>query len=360
MPPGPSRPPADWGSTAGSGGPDRGGYSRRQMDPYGHLRPMTLADVLDGMFRLIKDHWRTFLLAVGGVLVPLSLASNVVLAGVAPELIVPDIEALLDPQQIEAGGPLPGVEFIVAVVAVAAIALFFTTPISWAVCTQVAGAAIDGRSIAPGTAVKQGLRRWPALLGVFVVQGLAYLALAAVIGVVTLAFVQAVGEIGALILLPLLLAWFVLCVWLYTRWALAVPVTVLERAGPLRSLGRSWRLTAGRFWWLLGTLILVQIIAGIVGAIAGTPFQLVSLTPGIGTFFAALVVSLGSVVTGLITTPVTVNALALLYTDRRVRAEGADLIPGGYGIAAQGTAGGPPPDRSPGADRSPDEWTRRW
>lgn len=350
-PPPPAVPPPAWrdGRTqrdgpawrdGGSGEDTWGapGYGRRPDDPSGRYRAMTLADVLDGMFRLIKDHWRTFLLAVGAVLVPLSLLTNIVLAALAPELIVPDFAALFDPEAMAAGEPPFGTGVLVALAAVSALSFLLVTPISWSVCAVVAEEAVAGRDVDAGGAVGKGLRRFPAVLGVFLLQALAVIALVAIVAAGTFVAVQAVGNVGALVVLPLLLVWLVAAVWLYVRWSLAVPVAVIEQAGPVQSLRRSWRLTGRRFWWLLGTLLLVTIVATVVGSIAATPFQMLSLASGSATFVAAVLVSLGSVVSGLITTPVTVNALTLLYTDRRVRQEGADLLPTpGHGNPDAGT-----------------------
>jgi hypothetical protein len=317
---------------------------------------MTVADVLDGMFRLIKDHWRTFLLAVGGVLVPLSLMSNILLAAIAPDLIVPDFQAMFDPEQLASGEALFGADVFLALGAVSALGFFITTPVTWAVCTRVAGEAIADRAVQPGDAVRQGIRRYPSVLAIFLLQGLVLVLLIGIVALTTFLVIGAVGNVGALVALPLLLALVVVFAWLYTRWSLAVPVAVIERVGPLRSLRRSWRLTGRRFWWLFGTLLLVQIIATVVGSIAATPFQLVSLGVQSATFLAAIIVSLGAVVSGLITTPVTVNALALLYTDRRVRAEGADLLAGQAGQPGHAGPSRPAPDTGP----SGSEPTARW
>lgn len=354
-PPPPAAPPpplGGWGDDAPAGRdrPDGVRAPQGRRPPMGSgrpvgprppegLRPMTLADVLDGTFRLIKDHWRAYLLAVGGVLVPLSLLSNILIAAVAPEFIAPDVATLFDPEQLEAGEPLFDSELVIAGLVAGAVGFLFTTPISWSVATTVAGAGVRGETAEPGPAIRTGLRRWPSVLAVIVLQALAYLAAAVVVGLLTASAVATVGGAGGLVVLPLLLLWIVFVAWLYTRWALSVPVAVLEQAGPLRALRRSWSLTNTRFWWLLGTLVLTLVMATIVGSIASTPLQLVALAPGLSTFLAALVVSLGSVVSGLVSTPVTVNALTLLYTDRRVRREGVDLVPGGF--AGDGSPGRP-------------------
>jgi hypothetical protein len=51
-----------------------------------------------------------------------------------------------------------------------------------------------------------------------------------------------------------------------TMWYVAIPVCVVERLGPLKSLGRSRALTKGHRWKLFGLLVLLGIAGGILGA----------------------------------------------------------------------------------------------
>lgn len=296
------------------------------MDAYGHLRPLTLADVLDGIFRLLKDHWRAFLLAVGGVLVPLTLASSLILAAVAPNLLTPDFQALFDPEQLDAAGPLFDSGEVVGLLVSMALALFVTFPLTYAVCAKVAGDAVTTTSSDPAEAVRHGLRRWPAVLGLIVLQVVALLLALVAIGILIALTVATIGGVvGAIVAIPLIFGLITVGAWLLTRWSLAIPVAVIENSGAVTALRRSWGLTRTRFWWLFGTLLLVQIIGVIVSGIAQVPFQLAIFVPG-SAFLRTLIVSFGSVIGGLLSTPITVNALVLLYSDRRVRVEGVDLL----------------------------------
>ena len=86
--------------------------------------------------------------------------------------------------------------------------------------------------------------------------------------------------IPALAVIPVLLA-IPLLVFLWTRLLLANPIGAMEPGGPVTILKRSWALTAGRFWQLLGFLILLMIVAIVAsGAIAAVGGSLIALTSG--------------------------------------------------------------------------------
>jgi hypothetical protein len=58
-------------------------------------------------------------------------------------------------------------------------------------------------------------------------------------------------------------------IWLATIWCLIVPVIVLENVGAMASFGRSNQLVRGRFWNVLGTLVLVILIVLVVEIVIG-------------------------------------------------------------------------------------------
>jgi hypothetical protein len=122
---------------------------------------------------------------------------------------------------------------------------------------------------------------------------------------------------------------------LWAAWSLTTPALVLERLGPIRALRRSWRLAMPSFWrvwgiralavllgWLMQSLLLVPfaalgiLLASATGSGSADPLPLVAL--------ACLV--LGSILGGMIAQPFLAGVLALLYVDRRMRAEGFDIV----------------------------------
>lgn len=181
-------------------------------------------------------------------------------------------------------------------------------------------------------------------------------AVAVVIGVV--AGVSLLGSAGVLagVALTLLLgaALVVLGAWVGTKLAFVPSILMLERLSVRESIARSWRLSTGAFWKILGILLLVAFILNVVSSIAGAPLQFVTvLLPalvaptGDETALIALVVAV-TIVSLVLTIVVSAVILvvqsattALLYLDQRIRKEGLDLELARYVEARQsgGAAG---------------------
>jgi len=168
---------------------------------------------------------------------------------------------------------------------------------------------------AAGGELTAALRRTPALVGLVVLIGLGCLA----------CFVPALVTGGALRVLLILAGVVALC---YGLVALSCAMTVLlmEDAGPLASLTRSWRLTAGSFWRLsliytVALIILIAlelVIASVAGFLAG------ALAHGDVAMVTAFAEVIGIILGALVTPFYGALALAVL-ADLKVRKEGADL-----------------------------------
>lgn len=121
----------------------------------------------------------------------------------------------------------------------AAIALmFFLSPLATAIILYAAFQHMRGRSAGLMESVSGGLRRFLPLLGVMFLFGLG----------VSLGLV--------LLIVPGLI--------LLAMWYVAVPACVVEKTGPIRSLGRSRELTKG-YRWKIFALVVVVYIVSIVG-----------------------------------------------------------------------------------------------
>ncbi len=151
------------------------------------------------------------------------------------------------------------------------------------VATLIGNLAISVLALRPGTsvgeAIQRGARRVLPVLGAALLIGLgSMLAMLPVVllaaGVAVALGVPALAVIPALLVIPLL-------IFLWTRLLLANPIGAVEAGGSIAILKRSWALTAGRFWQLLGFLILLLIVAMVAsGAIAAVGGSLITLTVG--------------------------------------------------------------------------------
>lgn len=141
-----------------------------------------------------------------------------------------------------------------------------------------------------------------------------------------------IGIVGALALVPV-------TIWIAIRLLVAIPVVVLEAAGPSAALRRSWQLVAGNWWRVFGIYLLVTIVVAVVAGLIEVPFTLArSIISGHGSLFigftstgaptaAALIVgAIGGIIAATCTRPVSAGVSVLLYADLRMRKEGLDLV----------------------------------
>jgi Membrane domain of glycerophosphoryl diester phosphodiesterase len=113
------------------------------------------------------------------------------------------------------------------------------------------------------------------------------------------------------------------------RLSLTMPALVLERISPVAAIRRSWQLSRGSFWRLLGILLLTYIVVVVVAFVLSIPFELVetAIAGSAGTSGPALVVAaIGTIVAATVTRPVSAGVSVLLYADMRMRREGLDLL----------------------------------
>jgi hypothetical protein len=140
-----------------------------------------------------------------------------------------------------------------------------------------------------------------------------------------------------LVAVAALLGLGVLGAWLGTKLALVPSVIVLERAGVVTAVRRSWTLTNGNFWRTFGLILLVGLILSFAAQVVVQPVSFLGtilamvldptagetyLAISIGTTVAALVLS---VLIGAITSVVQAALIAVVYIDLRMRTEGLDL-----------------------------------
>ena len=129
------------------------------------------------------------------------------------------------------------------------------------------------------------------------------------------------------LLLLLILPAGVLGMWIGTKLLLAPGVIAVEGVGPFRAIARSWRLTRGLFWRLLGINLLASVIISLASSTVGTVFtfagSLVALQDADIAFLA--MTTLSTLTSTMLSLPLMNAVTALLYIDARIRREGYDL-----------------------------------
>lgn len=266
----------------------------KPADPVG-LRPRDVGGILDAAIRLYRSHWKGLMGIVSVLLVP----ATFILAA------------------ITATGSVAGT------VAATVIDYLVVTPLLGAAVVKAGADVYLGDPISvSGTYRFVWDKAWRLVGLVLLVVAffgvpVAITAAVAVAGIVPLAI--ALG-----------IAFVVLAVLFGVRWYFAATTIVLEDRGVIGSLTRSWGLSDGHFWKMVGTLLLAGILVAIVSTIVSTPFAvpffLDILSGGDGTgLFGLFVQTIGSTIAAIITQPFMSLVGVLLYFDLRIRDEGFDL-----------------------------------
>jgi hypothetical protein len=268
------------------------------------LRPLEIGDLLDETFRMYRRHF--FLFAGLSVLVSIPSAA---LSGFFSYALFNGLLQSTNPGQPADLSFLEPTLVAAAIILVVSIALipFFYGAVTFAACESALGRSVTAAGVLRGV-----LRRYPQLLGYWLL-----------IGVMAIAFC----------LLPL---W----IWIWVSWVVVMPVMFIENAGLGAAMNRSWRLVEGRWWRTFLIFFLIFIVFYAVRfalsafiALGQTLLQLV-ISPLVVVWISG---ATGVIVDSLVN-PVFQIAIVLIYFDLRVRREGLDLFQ-----LAQGLPPSPPP-----------------
>ena len=130
---------------------------------------------------------------------------------------------------------------------------------------------------------------------------------------------------GALsILFLMIVALIVVACFLTVKFAFTSSAVVLEGLGPVDALKRSWALSKGSFWRILGRIWLIGIVTGLISAVLGA---VVGAILGVGANAAdsvGMLVAFSAFVSALLSAvviPVQSSFYTLMYLDERMRKE---------------------------------------
>jgi hypothetical protein len=215
--------------------------------------------------------------------------------------------------------------------------------------TVVIGRAIFGSPITIGEAWERVRGRLLALLGFAALEFvgaflLIFLVVVAIVGVAA----AAGGAAAAVIGIPLVLAAIAALVYLNNMLIFAPVAIVLERRTIIAAIRRSFGLVRRSFWRVLGLWLLASLVAAVIAGAVALPFTIVGSVMLVGSssvtagLIGVVLTNIGRAVGEIITAPFSAGVVALLYTDRRIRAEAFDLVlqtgaTGGAGQPAEST-----------------------
>ena len=306
------------------------------MEPV-ELRPLSLGELLDRTFRLYRDHFWLFV-SIMAIPAAFSIPSQVLLLIFQGSMFSSAAQAPDRPPSIPSPGIIIGGVLVYFAFFVAFLVVYF---LGVAASSSAVGDVYLGRvcTVRGSYATIRG-RFW-RLIGVVFNVALRLLGLFLLVLLVLGGGMAAIGYffggrggstvfavIFSLALIFAYIAGIAFCVYFALRYAVSVPVLMIENLGVFATIRRSVSLTRGR----RGQIFLSLLVAGIIAA-AGTyvlqgPFVIATIFaaaqghwPPWLAFASAVAGAIGSALTG----PVSMIAIVLLYYDSRVRKEAFDL-----------------------------------
>ena len=306
------------------------------------LRPLTLGDMYDAAFKIIRFNPRATVgsavlvaaiaraipvlaTAALGAALDLSLAT-VLTSGSGGESVTTSVD----------GADIAGIVGVFGSLALGSVLQGIGLILVGGMIAHVVAAASIGQKLSLGQAwaATRG-KRWRLigltfLLGLTTAVLLVLYALSWVVVVMTTSGWQ-VPVVYGLISVPLFAAFFV---WFWVRvYYLPVPALMLEPIGVFGALGRAFHLTRTAFWRTFGIALLTFVVAQIAGSMLSLPISFVSqavLLGGVpgeaGVFVLVMGQAIASVVTAAFVAPFTTSVATLQYVDLRMRAEAFDVV----------------------------------
>ena len=259
------------------------------------LHPMSVADILDGAFKLFRVNARQLAVITAVIVLPLTviqafLQRDSFLGGQSFGSFVNDPSVVSNQA---AGGNNRQVLTSLA----AGLVGIFVAPFVAGAVAKLVSASYLGQQETAGVALRATVGRiFPLFFAWILIH---------------------IGEVfgGVFCILPGLL--------LMAMWCLTSPAIVIEHLGPVAGMRRSWRLVKPRLWPTLGVCLLVGLVASMLGNVLALIPQVGAIA--IGTHNGWILIAIGGAAGQFVTGSVVAIAATLQYFDARIRQEGFDL-----------------------------------
>jgi hypothetical protein len=281
------------------------------------LRPLSIGEVLDAGFRLLRARFGTLVLCALVPLVPLTILSTIIVASADPSTFDVNATTASDSGSANIGTLMD--RLLTGAAAALAIAS----------CFKVISATYLGERSGAGESLRYGLTRLLPLMVAYIVMSIA----------LPIAFIA------------LIVPFFYLGV----KWSMTYAAIVAERTGPFAGMGRSWELTRGHWWRVFGTLLVVVLITFVLSfvALVAIGAGAVALDDSIGTTAYATVITLATILVLAVLYPLIAAIVTVLYYDLRVRNEGFDLQLLAQGVGADASRFESAPERPAAPSSTP-------
>jgi len=325
-------PPGTYGEPHGVGLPGVGGWGAVPVAPKPGvvpLRPLGVGEILDGAISYIRRDPKT-VLGISAVISLIIAVVQFVALGLTSRSLA------LGSSSVSAADAVANGVGSLSVAGIQSVVAWVLGVVATGLLTVVMGQAVLGRRVTASQAWDRTRARFWSLLGltllVSVVEGLLVVVGLGVAVLVGWALTSASTGLGVGVGILLGIAALVLVVWVSIRLLLAPVALMLETAGVVTSMRRSWTLVQGAWWRTFGIYLLGSILAGIVSSVLAVPFTLVGTILSLGSIETGtlpigytLSVSLATLVSSIVVIPFTSGIVSLLYIDRRIRREALDI-----------------------------------
>ena len=286
------------------------------------LRPLGVGDIVDRVFSMYRQ--RVLLFAALSA-VPY-LALFLVIGGLALSLgtqlapLAPFIADLTDPTRAPDFTMTPATAgaisalIVLGLIAALISVLFLSVQIGSLV--DAAAARYLGRETTIGGSFRAGLRVAPRIIGagllLFLALTLGWLALVVLFIATQNALVVTLGIIGGLIA----------TVFVFASWLVAPVVAAVEGVNPMQAIRRSWWLSNGHRWRILGLQTLLAVLQAVLSTLISFIFVASFISDTTLRFALQNIVN---VIATVLWAPVEWGTFTILYFDLRVRKEALDL-----------------------------------
>jgi hypothetical protein len=296
------------------------------------LRPLGIGEILDVGIKIYSRNALTLFKIVVFVVLPAQILVNIAEISALPSgAKVSSFGGTITTQ-----GTLSRHDAAVAVVGFIAAFLiqFIAARFAQAGCFRAVADAYLGEEVGWRSSLSFALRRLPAIVGLALLSGL----------------LVALGTL--LCVIP--------GIYLYVAFTVAVPVLLVEGAGPRRALGRSRELVRGRWWGTCGVALVGYLLVSVVSvALTGLVVGVAFANPARNTVTGFTLNTLAATVGSMIATPAAAAFITVLYIDLRVRKEGFDLLLLARRLGVERAPGQEPPSflpELPPAGSQPPYW----
>jgi len=252
------------------------------------LRPLSVGEILDASFKVVRQSFGTLAVCVLVVALPLNILSTLVRASTSDNAFNLDTAT----NNVSTGTAAAG-QLIVGI-----LSLVLTTLAAGA-CFRAVSSTYLGEKATVGESLSFAATK-----------------------ILPLIWISILFSLG---LIPAFIALFFPGVWLFVAWSVSFPALLSEDVRGSKALGRSFRLVRGRWWPTFGALVVMYLIVFVISAILGVLLGAAFVASLDNEAVAAVLTTIINTLSSLITLPLFAAVLTIIYYDLRVRKEGFDL-----------------------------------